>query len=117
MWVGNLSRYDAWSSFNSTVIKILGYPLLGLTLTEAACITIISPLLSGGLPSMGINRPMTRSLIYTPLKYQGLIINEFYTTQDLVYLTTIINYIWKGTEIGKLLRISLGYIKIELGIR
>ena len=48
--VGHLSRYDAWSALQSTVMKTLEYPLLALTLTEAECSTIMAPVLTGGTP-------------------------------------------------------------------
>ena len=115
--VGHLSRYDAWLAFNSTVMKTLEYPLLALTLTEAECNAVMAPILSGGLPKMGITRSMARSLVYAPLKYHGVGVNRLYTTQGLSHVTAFLNHIWKGTETGKLLRISLEYTKLELGIR
>ena len=115
--VGHLSRYDAWSALQSTVMKTLEYPLLALTLTEAECSTIMAPVLTGGLPNIGVSRSMARSLVYAPLKYQGLDIHNLYTTQGLGHIMGLMNHIWQGSPTGNLLRTSLEYAKVELGIR
>lgn len=47
--LGLLTRFDAWTYFNSTVMKTLEYPLLALTLIEAEQNKIMVPVLSGGL--------------------------------------------------------------------
>ena len=82
--VGHLSRTDAWLALHSTVLKTLEYPLLALTLSEVDCNKIMAPILTGGLPKMGVSRSMARSLVYAPLKYQGLELHNLYTMQGLV---------------------------------
>ena len=98
-------------------MKTLEYPLLALTLTESECNSIVAPILSGGLPRMGMTRSMARTLVYAPLKYQGIGINKLYTTQGLLHINALVNHIWRESETGKLLRISLEYVKLELGIQ
>ena len=66
--VGHLTRFDAWTAFNTTIMKSLEYPLLALTLTDNECTKIMAPVLKGGLPNMGICRMMARSLVYAPIK-------------------------------------------------
>ena len=114
--VGHLSRYDAWLALQSTVMKTIEYPLLALTLTEAECTHIMAPLLTGGLPKIGCCKSMPRSLVYAPLKYQGLDIHNLYTTQGLSHIKGLLNHIWQGTTTGKLLQTSLEYAKIEVGL-
>ena len=114
--VGHLSRIDAWLALHSTIMKTLEYPLLAVTLKEAECNSIMAPILTGGLPKIGISRSMARSLVYAPLKYQGLDLHNLYTTQGLVHLRGLMNHIWQGTETGKLLLTSLEYAKMEVGI-
>ena len=115
--VGHLTRFDAWTAFNTTVMKTLEYPLLALTLTEEECNSIMAPVISGGLSNMGICRAMARSLVYGPLKNQGLGINKLFTTQGILHVRELINHIWRKTETGKLLQTSIEYAKLEVGTR
>jgi len=114
--VGHLTRYDAWLALQSTVMKKLEYPLLALTLSENECTKIMAPILTGGLPKIGVSRSMARSLVYAPIKYQGLAIGNLYITQGLVQVKALLDHIWQGTTTGKLLRTSIEYVKIELGL-
>ena len=73
--------------------------------------------MSGGLPNMGIYRSMSRSLVYAPIKRQGLGINKLYTTHGLIDVRKLLNNIWRGAETWKFLQTSMEYNKIEMGIR
>ena len=115
--VGHITRVDAWTAFTSTVMKTLEYPLLALTLSESECGAIMSPVLSEGLPKMGICRSMARSLVHAPTKFQGLGIYNLYTTQGLIHVKELLNHIWRKTETGKLLRTTMEFAKLEAGIR
>ena len=115
--VGHLSRFDAWTALQSTVMKTLQYPLLATTLTGKECNHIMAPILTGGLTQIGICRSMARQLVYAPLKYQGLAIDNLYTTQGLGHVTALLTHIWQQTTTGKLLRMSMEYMKLELGVQ
>ena len=114
--VGHLNRWDAWLALNTTVMKSLEYPLLATTLSIEECTHIMAPILSAGLPNAGMCRNMARSLVYGPSKYQGLDIHNLYTTQGITHLAALVNNIWRDTETGKLMIISLENMKLELGI-
>lgn len=43
--VGHLTQLDAWTIFNTTIMKSLEYPLLTLMLTNEDCTTTIAPVL------------------------------------------------------------------------
>ena len=98
-------------------MKTLQYLLLALTVDEEECTKIMSPILTGGLPKIGITRSMAHALVYAPLKYQGLELHNLYTTLGLSHVTGLLNHIWQGTATGRLLIVSLEYAKLELGIR
>ena len=113
--VCHLCRYNVWLVLKSTVIKTIEYPLLALTLTEDEYTHIIAPVLMGGLPNIGVCKSMPRSLVYAPLKYQGLDIHNLYTTQRLSHIKGLLNHIWQGTMTDKFLKTSLEYAEIEGG--
>ena len=114
---GHMTRYDAWQALRSTIMKKLEYPLLALTLTKEECNKIMSPILMGTLPRMGVCRTMARALVYTPIKYQGLGVDELYITQGLQHVKALLDHIWRESTTGKLLIISLEYLKLEVGIQ
>ena len=58
------------------------YPILALTLTKVEYNIIMTPVLSAGLPNMGIFRPMARALVYAHLKNQGLGIKRYIPRGD-----------------------------------
>ena len=98
-------------------MKKLEYPLLALTLEKEECNKIMSPILMGGLPRIGICRTMARSLVYAPIKYQGLGIQNLYITQGVQHVKAILNHIWQRTTTGSLILMSMEYVKMEVGIR
>ena len=66
---------------------------------------------------MGTCWPMARTLAYGPTKNKEIGINKLYTTQGLVHIKEMPNYMWWKTDTGKLLHTSIEYTKIEAGIR
>ena len=114
---GHLTRIDAWIALNTTIMKTLEYPLLASTLTKEDCVFIMSPVLQGGLPTMGICRTFPRALVHGPIKYMGLGINDLYTTQGLQHVRAVLDHCWRSTETGKLLRTSIEIGKVETGLR
>ena len=92
--VGHLTRFDAWTAFNTTVMKTLEYPLLALTLTQEEYNSVMAPVISGGLSNMGICKAMARSLVYGPVKNQGLGINKLFTTHGILHVKELINHMW-----------------------
>ena len=98
-------------------MKTLEYTLLALTLTESGCISIMAHVLSRDLPNMGICRNIARSLVYTPVKHQGVGINKSYTTQGLIYVMEMTNHIWRRIETCKLIFTSIEYTKLEIGLK
>ena len=93
-------------------MKTLEYPLLALALDEDDCTHLMAPILSGGSQSIGVSRSMGRSLIYARLKYQGLDLHKLYTTKGLIYVKGLINHIWQGRTMVKLMKTSLEYEKM-----
>ena len=114
--VGTLTKQDAWLALTSIVMKTLEYPLLATTLTQAECTHIMAPILEGGLTKAGICRNMARALVHGPKLYKGLDLHNLYTTQGLVQIQAILNHCWQGTDTGVLLKTSMEYIKLEIGM-
>ena len=114
---GHLTRGDAWTALTTTILKTLEYPLLASTLTQKECSYIMAPVLQGGLSKMGVCKTMPRVLVYGPIKYTGLGINQLYTTQGLLHVRAVLDHCWRTTETGKLLRTSIEIAKVETGLQ
>ena len=115
--VGHLTRHDAWTALNSTLMKKLEYPLPALTLEKKDCNNIISSILSGGLPRIGVCKKMARALVYLPTKFQGLGVHDLYISQGLSHIKVLLDSIWQRTTTGRLLTTTIEYLKIEVGLR
>ena len=66
-----------------TIMEILEYPLVALTLTEKKCDHIMAPIFDGVLPKAGICRNILRALLYGDPEHQGLGLHNIYTTMNL----------------------------------
>ena len=88
-----------------------------LVLTKKDCNEIMSPILGGGLPKIGVCRTIARELVYTPTKFQGLGIKDLYISQGLSHVKILLDHIWQRTTTGKLLCATIEYLKIEVGLR
>ena len=76
----------------------------------------MAPILQGGLSKAGICRQMARALVHGPKQYKGLNLHNLYTTQGLVQIQAILNHYWRGSDTGTLIKTSMEYIKMEVGM-
>ena len=76
----------------------------------------MAPILDGGLAKAGICRNMARALVHGPKQYKGLNLHDLYTTQGLLQIQAILNHCWKGSDTGILLKTSIEYTKLEIGM-
>ena len=63
---GHLSRQDAWTCLQTTIMKQIEYPLLALNLTEDDCKEIEKPLIKIGLPTIGMSTSTLRKMVFGP---------------------------------------------------
>ena len=113
---GHLPRHLAWQSLTTTIMPQLEYPLPATTFTRQQCRDIMSPVLQAGLPASGIVRTFPHPIVYGPLKYQGLGVNDLYVTQGIAHIENLINHAYSAKDpTGKLLRASAQHLVLELG--
>ena len=80
-------RHEAWYALTATVMKTIEYPLLALTLTKEQCTHM--PVLMSGLPACGNCRYFPRDVLYAPIKFQGVGLNNIYITMGLLRVDLI----------------------------
>jgi hypothetical protein len=78
-----MQRYDATSAYNCYNITIIGYTLVATRLSFNQCKTIQSPILSATLNKMGINRNVTRAIVFSPKHLGGMSLSHLHTLQDI----------------------------------
>ena len=113
---GRLTRTEAWFSLMHCMMKTLEYPLMATSLSHAQCKTIMQPLLDAGLPALGINRHLTRSVVHGPRRYQGLGIPDLWVLQGILKVWLTIAHGDASTITGCSLRAALSLHTIELGL-
>ncbi len=86
---GHLTKREAWFCLNATVLKTIEYALPATTFRKKQVDSILQPILSIGLPKSGICRNISRKVVFSPPKYQGLGIRHPYIGQGISKLQTI----------------------------
>ena len=76
----------------------------------------MQPLLDAGLPALGINRHLTRSVVHGPRRFQGLGIPELWVLQGILKLWLAIAHGDASTITGCSLRAALSLHTIKLGL-
>ena len=114
---GCIDRRDAWQALTMTIMKKVQYPLLALTLSESECNFIMAPALSAGFPKSGICRTTHRSLVHVCKEYQGLGLHKLHTTMVISHIQTLLDNAWSNSVTGKLMKVSLENMKLELDLR
>lgn len=88
MHSGQISRSEAWLAITSTIWKTLTYPLLAIKLSKEQCKEIMEPILTYGLPAIGVCRNFPRSMVFAPTKYMDLGLQYLSTIQEIEHLKT-----------------------------
>jgi hypothetical protein len=63
---GKIACDESWLAIQSTIWRTLSYPLSAINLTEDQCDMTIRPILTYGLPSIGVCHNYPRKLVYAP---------------------------------------------------
>lgn len=99
-----------------SILKSLQYPMPALTLTEKECTSIMAPVLHSSLPKNHICRNLPRDAVYGPKSEGGLGITNLFTFQGCTHLATFIEHFDTADMTGDLLRSSMEYATLEIGV-
>ena len=83
---------DITVTLNTTIWKLLLYPLATTTLTEEDFNNIMRPTIMAALPRLGLNRSFPKTILFSPLKYQGFGLKHLHTLQMIAHLSSIIDH-------------------------
>jgi hypothetical protein len=113
---GRLTRPEAWFSLTFCMMKTLEYPLMATSLSKSQCDMIMKPILDAGLSALGINRRLTRAVVYGPKRYQGVGIPDLWTLQGVLKLWLAVAHGDAPTITGCSLRAVLALHTLRLGL-
>ena len=112
---GHVTRHEAWMSLSMVALKSLEYMMPAMHLSERDYNEIMKPVLQQFLPKMGINRNISRDILYSPTEVQGFNLKNPYILQGVIHVRDVSEHLWKDTLTGKLLKINLEQLRLELG--
>jgi len=78
MSAAKVTHVSAEFGLRQVVLRKLKYPLIATTLMRTECNTIMSPILSAGLPSAGLTRTFPRAMVHGPWQW-GASIFQIYS--------------------------------------
>ena len=82
-------------------MKLLGYPLAALTLSEKQCDQLIKPITQASLPKMGIVKNMCKSYLYGPRVVQGLAFPNLVTKLCITRLKILLQHGGTDLQLGQ----------------
>jgi hypothetical protein len=121
-WVSNISSMghnveEVWTALHRTFPFSLGYPLPSLTLTRRDCIYIMAPIHREGLPQADIPSTIPTETRNGPINKGGLGILDLFYHQGTTQIASMVSNIWANNPTGKLMRIALEDVVMEMGLQ
>ena len=113
----NLSRSEAKAAFESIWFPSVAYGLCTSNHSENDLNNIQKPIINYLLPALGYNRHFPRVAVFGSRKYGGLQLKHLYTEQGISHVTQFLKYYRSNNSIGKLLHISLRWIRLISGLQ
>ena len=87
-----------------------------LTITNADANHIMAPILMSGLNALGMQCYLPWTVVYAPLKYQGLAIPNLYVETGIQQSMLLLQETLTNSPTGLLLHMSIEATKVEIGI-
>jgi hypothetical protein len=111
---GYLNRQEAWHCLQTTIMKTIDYSLAASTLTQQDFKELMKPVLQVGLPKSGICRTLSRAVVHSSIKYQGLGVSNPFWLQGIYKIQVLLEPTQVLTH--RLLNISWDLLIKESGL-
>jgi hypothetical protein len=108
-----MQRYDASTAYNLYYIASIGYTLSATRFSLHQCKTIQSPVICATLNNMGINRNVSRHIVFGPKFMGGMDLRH--TFQGIRCIQYLIGHITNNDGVAKLMRICIEATQLEVG--
>ena len=112
----SLDDISIWIALKQTITKGVEYPLAATTLSDSQISKIMIPARSCALPRARISRLFPHAVLYGPVEFQGLGLQDLFIYQNCRHVQDIIDQSWRRTPVGSLIRANLEAAKVEAGL-
>jgi hypothetical protein len=113
---GFVTRDEAWTALNSTIMKTLEYPMDAINLSKQQWDYIMKPLLKSTLPKAGIVRSFPRDILYSPSNFTGMGLMHPFYKQNLRHLELVLGETLRPSITAELLSAALEQLRLESGL-
>jgi hypothetical protein len=110
-----MQRYDATNVYNLYYLASIGYTLAANRLSLAQCKTIQSPVICATLKKMGINRDVSRNIVFGPKHLGGIALRHLHTLQGIRRTQYLIGHLTNDDGVAKLMCICIEATQLEGG--
>lgn len=98
----HLNRANILTSLIQHLLPRLRFQMPALSLTEADCNKLLTPILKATLPRLHVNRNTARSIVHGPLLLGGMALPHLFTVQGIDKLHLFLGHLRLGDDTGKL---------------
>lgn len=111
-----LYPYQADVALRMIYTPAMCYALPAVSIDESSLNKIQYKALESFIPAMGYNKGFPRAVALEPQEYGGIGIPHLYTEMNVTKLEYIIMHLRINSDLGKLIRINLNWVQVNLGI-
>jgi len=117
MSVAKVTHAAAKFGLRQVILRKLEYPLVATTFTHKECQTIMSPILTAGLPAAGMTCTFPRAMVHGPWQWGGLNIPNLFTEQTTKHLHMILKFGGNFADMmGSLIQATDEAFRLEAGV-
>ena len=111
----SLSKQEAEAAYKMIWFPSLSYGMGTTNLSFDELNQIQKPIINHILPALGYNRHLPRAVVYGSSAFGGLNLKHLYIEQGTKHVLNFIKYYRSGGSVGKLLKISLQWLRLIAG--
>ncbi|KAI2491614.1 hypothetical protein MHU86_22931 [Fragilaria crotonensis] len=116
MWSYPLSRSEAWTYYYACYLPSVMYPLAASSMTKHQVHSVQRKALSILVARCGYNRNTKREILFGPASLGGATFRDLYVEQGIAQISSFIHHWRQYTTIGKMLRITVAWIQVSVGV-
>ena len=109
------NKSSSLNAFNTSFMPTLSYRMIATQFTEQQWNTAIRPAIRATCNAAGMAKNIAHAILYGPLEYQGIGVQNPYILQGIIHIIAIFNEGACGSSTGELLRSNVELFRVEMG--
>ena len=102
--------------FNTSLMPTLSYRMIATQFTEQQWNKTIRLAIQATCNAAGMAKNITHNILYGPLKYQGIGVQNPYILEGIIHIIAFLNESACNSSTGELLRANTKFFRVEMGI-